>query len=161
MLGVHVQRAMFVLLLVSVPITVIWANMRPILIVLGQNPEVAREAGTYARFMIPSLFAYGLLQCLVKFLQTQSIVFPMMISSGSIALLHILICWALVFKSGLGFRGAAVANSLSYWLNVLFLVIYVKFSPSCSETWPGFTKESLHNVLDFVKLAIPSAVMVW
>ncbi|XP_031372435.1 protein DETOXIFICATION 16-like isoform X2 [Punica granatum] len=160
MLGVHTQRAMAILLLVSVPLAVIWANTEPILVAVGQETEIAQVAGTYARFMIPSLFAYGLLQCLVKFLQTQSIVFPMMISSGVVTLLHILICWALVFKSGLGFRGAAVANSISYWLNVLLMAIYVKFSPSCSKTWTGFSKEALHNVLTFIRLAIPSAVMV-
>lgn len=161
MLGVHMQRAMAILLLVSVPLAVIWANTGPILVAVGQDPDIAREAGIYARFMIPSLFAYGLLQCLIKFLQTQNIVFPMMISSGIVTLLHILVCWALVFKSGLGSRGAAVANSISYWLNVLFLVTYVKFAPPCSKTWTGFSKEALHNVLTFIRLAIPSAVMVW
>lgn len=161
LLGIHMQRAMFVLLLVSLPLAIIWANTGPILIALGQDPEISEEAERYARFMIPSLFAYGLLQCLVKFLQTQNIVFPMMISSGIATLLHILLCWILVFKSGLGSRGAALANSISYWINVLLLAIYVKFSSSCAKTWTGFSKEALHNILTFLILAIPSALMVW
>lgn len=161
MLGMHMQRAMFVLLLVSIPLAFIWANTGPILLAVGQDPDISAEAGVYARFMIPSLFAYGLLQCHVRFLQTQNIVFPMMISSGITALLHFLVCWILVFKSGLGNRGAALANSISYWINVLLLAIYVKFSPNCKKTWTGFSKESLHDVFNFIKLAIPSAVMVW
>ena len=155
------QRAMLVLVLVSIPLAVIWANTRAILTVLGQDPEIAAEAGLYARFMIPSLFAYGLVQCLVRFLQTQNIVFPMMVSCGFTALLHILICWVLVFKSGLGNRGAALANSISYWINVILLALYIKFSPSCSQTWRGFSKEALHNIPSFLRLAVPSAVMVW
>ncbi|KAK7314616.1 hypothetical protein VNO77_33143 [Canavalia gladiata] len=160
MLGIHLQRAMLILMTVSIPLAVIWANTRSILVFLGQDSEIAAEAGEYARFMLPSLFAYGLLQCLNRFLQTQNIVFPMMFSSGVTTLLHILVCWLLVFKSGLGNKGAAVANSISYWLNVTILSLYVKFSPSCAKTWTGFSKEALHNIPSFVKLAIPSAVMV-
>ncbi|KAF8407734.1 hypothetical protein HHK36_006869 [Tetracentron sinense] len=160
MLGIHMQRAMFVLLLACIPLVFIWANMGPILMAVGQDPDILAEAGLYARFMIPSIFAYALLQCHVGFLQTQNIVFPMMITSGITTLLHILICWILVFKSGLGNRGAAVANSISYWINVLLLALYVKFSPTCTKTWTGFSMEALHDVLNFIRLAIPSAVMV-
>ncbi|PON31482.1 Multi antimicrobial extrusion protein [Parasponia andersonii] len=160
MMGIHMQRAMVVVLLVSIPLAVIWANTEPILVTLGQDSDIAAEAGKYARFMVPSIFAHGLLQCLDRFLQTQNIVFPMMVSSGITTLLHILVCWVLVFKSGLGSRGAALANSFSYWINVLLLALYVKFSSLCSKTWTGFSKEALHNVVTFLKLAIPSAVMV-
>ncbi|XP_059630588.1 protein DETOXIFICATION 16-like isoform X1 [Cornus florida] len=160
MLGIHMQRAMLILLLVSIPLAFIWAYTGPILKALGQDPTISDEAGLYANFMIPSLSAYGLLQCLVRFLQTQNNVFPMMLSSGITTLLHILVCWVLVFKSGLGNRGAALANSISYWINVLFLALYVKFSPSCANTWTGFSKEALQNILTFLRLSVPSAVMV-
>ncbi|KAI6674235.1 hypothetical protein NL676_002141 [Syzygium grande] len=159
-LGIDMQRAMFILLLVSIPLACIWAYTRIILEAFGQQADIAEEAGTYARYMIPSLFAYGLLQCLVKFLQTQNIIFPMVLTSGAAALLHILICWVLVMKTGLGSRGAALANSISYWIDVLLMALYVKFSSSCSKTWTGFSKEAFHNILPFLRLAIPSAVMV-
>ncbi|XP_022135494.1 protein DETOXIFICATION 16-like isoform X1 [Momordica charantia] len=160
MLGIHLQRAMFVLLLVSVPLAVIWANTGEILKFLGQDAQISAEAGKYALCMIPSLFAFGLLQCLNRFLQTQNIVFPMMVSSGIAALLHILICWILIFKTGLEIRGAALANAISYWLNVLMLILYVKFSSSCSKSWTGFSMQAFHNIPYFLKLAIPSALMV-
>ncbi|XP_022738656.1 protein DETOXIFICATION 16-like [Durio zibethinus] len=159
-MGIHMQRAMFILMLVSIPLAIIWLNTRRILVLLGQDHDISKEAGEYACFMVPSLFAYGLLQCLVKFLQTQNIVFPMMISSGITTLLHILVCWVMVFKSGLGFKGAALANSISNWINVLLLVFYVKFSPSCAKTWAGFSKVAFHNIFTFLRLAIPSAIMV-
>ncbi|KAJ4838978.1 Protein DETOXIFICATION 16 [Turnera subulata] len=160
MLGIHMQRAMFVILLVSIPLSIIWANTKPILIFCGQQEDIAHVAGIYAQFMIPSLFAYGLLQCLNRFLQTQNIVFPVMLCSGIATLLHILLCWVLIFKCGLGTTGAALANNFSYWITVLLLAIYVKFSPSCAKTWTGFSKEALNNILTFFRLAIPSAVMV-
>ena len=161
MLGVHMQRAMLVLALVGVPLAVIWAYTGEILAALGQDPEISAQAGVYARWMIPVLFAYGLLQCLTRFLQTQNNVVPMMISSGITTFLHLLICWLLVFKSGLGHKGAALAMSISYWLNVILLALYVKFSPACKKTWTGFSSEALRDIFNFIKLAIPSAVMVW
>ncbi|WCJ40099.1 MATE efflux family protein [Euphorbia peplus] len=160
MMGIHMQRAMFVLIIVSIPLSIIWANTESILIACGQDISISIEAGIYARYMIPSIFAYGLLQCLNKFLQTQNIVFPMMFFSGITALTHVLVCWLLVFKSGLGSKGAALANDISYWVNVILLGMYVKFSGSCSKTWTGFSVEALQNIFGFLRLAIPSAVMV-
>ncbi|KAI3997131.1 hypothetical protein MKX01_008975 [Papaver californicum] len=160
MLGIHMQRGMLVLLLVSVPLAFVWANTGRILIAVGQDPEISAKAGVYARYMIPCLFAYGLLQCYIRFLQTQNIVFPMMISSAITALLHFLVCWVLVFKAGLGNRGAAMASSISYWINLILLVLYVKYSGKCERTWTGFSKEALHDILNFIRLAIPSAIMV-
>ncbi|XP_059287205.1 protein DETOXIFICATION 16-like [Lycium ferocissimum] len=159
MLGIHMQRAMLVLLLASVPLACIWANAGNILVVLGQDPEIAAEAGSYARYMIPTLFAYAFLQCLIRFLQSQNNVVPMMFSAGITAFLHLFSCWILIFKSGLGNKGAAVANAISYWINVLLLAAYVRTSPSCKNTWTGFSKEAFHDIWKYLRLAIPSAAM--
>ncbi|PSR87774.1 Protein DETOXIFICATION like [Actinidia chinensis var. chinensis] len=160
MLGIHTQRAMLTLLATTVPLSLLWFYTTTILTAFGQNPEISTQAGNFNRWMIPSLFAYALLQCLNRFLQTQNIVIPMMISSGVTILFHILLCWVFVFGIGLGSRGAALANVVSNWVNVVLLAVYVKFSPACAKTWTGFSGEALHDVISFVRLAIPSAVMI-
>ncbi|XLT53055.1 hypothetical protein HN873_045659 [Arachis hypogaea] len=160
MLGIHAQRAMLVLMIVCVPVSIIWANTKSILILFGQDHEISAEAGRFAQLIIPCLFAFGLLQCQTRFLQTQNIVIPMMFSSGATTVLHVVLCWVLVFKSGLGSRGAAISNCVAYWVNVLILALYIKFSPSCSQTWTGFSTEAFHGIPSFLRLAIPSAVMV-
>lgn len=161
MMGIHTQQAMLTLTALSMPLAFIWFYTATILTALGQDHDISTGAGTFNRWMIPSLFAYALLQCLNRFLQTQNIVVPMMISSGVTALLHILVCWVLVFGFGLGSKGAALANTFSNWVNVVLLGIYIKFSPVCVETWTGFSKEALNDVLGFLKIAIPSAIMIW
>jgi len=161
MLGIHTQRAMLTLLIVSIPLAIIWFYTGTLLLSLGQDAEISTGAGTFNRWLIPSLFAYGLLQCLNRLLQTQNNVFPMMLSSGATSLLHIIVCWGLVFKSGLGSKGAALAITISNWINVFMLAIYVKYSPTCAKTWTGFSKEALHDIFSFVKLAVPSAIMIW
>lgn len=161
MLGIHMQRSMIIILIMSVFLSIIWVNTEPILKAMHQDKAISKEAGSYARYMIPSLFAYGLLQCILKFFQTQKIVFPMVLSSGIAAMLHVLLCWLLVFKSNLGSRGAALAISISYWVNAILISLYVRFSSSCKQSWTGFSKMALHNLLEFLKLAVPSALMHW
>ncbi|KAI3817238.1 hypothetical protein L1987_11027 [Smallanthus sonchifolius] len=160
MLGIQMQRAMITLTALSIPLAIIWFYTTTIFIALGQDQEISTGAGTFIRWMIPSLFAYGVLQCLNRFLQTQNIVIPMMISSGVTALLHIFLCWLLVFKLGLEIKGAALANTISNWMNVILLGVYVKLSPACKHTWTGFSKEAMNDLLGFFKLAVPSAVMI-
>ncbi|KAJ6793452.1 protein DETOXIFICATION 16-like [Iris pallida] len=160
MLGIHMQRAILVLFIASIPLSLVWAYTSEILMAVGQNPEITKEAGIYACWLIPGLFAYGLLQCHVRFLQSQSIVMPLLITSGVTTLLHILVCWILVYACGLGTKGAALATSISYWINVFLLAVYIKFSQACKMTWTGFSREAFHDILDFLRLAVPSTFMI-
>ncbi|KAK7320143.1 hypothetical protein RJT34_04877 [Clitoria ternatea] len=118
------RRSMLVLMIVSIPLASVWASTKSILIFLCQNPEISAEAGKYVQLMVPSLLAYGLLQCQNRFIQTQNIVFPMELSSGVTTFLHLLVCWIMVFKSGLGSRGAALANSdlLNFCIQIISIM---------------------------------------
>ena len=144
----------------SAVVAVIWGYTGQILLLFGQDPEIAMEAGSYIRWLIPSLFVYGPLQCHVRFLQTQNMVLPVMLSSGVTALNHILVCWLLVYKLGLGNKGAALANTISYLTNVSILALYIRISPSCKSTWTGLSTEAFRDILGFLRLAVPSALMV-
>ncbi|XP_019256196.1 PREDICTED: protein DETOXIFICATION 16-like isoform X2 [Nicotiana attenuata] len=110
--------------------------------------------------MIPSIFAYGLLECQIRFLQAQNNVRPKMLSTGVTLLLHVFSCWILVLKIGLGSKGAALANATSYWINVFLLAAYVRISPSCKSTWTGFSTEPFTDIPRYLRLAIPSALMI-
>lgn len=161
MVGIYLQRGMLVLFLTAVPVSLVWYNMTRILIALGQDPEIAAKSGEYAFFLIPSLFAYAAIQPLVKFLQAQSLVAVMSFSSlTTLCFFHIPLCYLLIFKFGLGFHGAAMATSISNWVNVTILATYVKLSPRCKETWTGFSKAAFQDLVPLFHLAIPSAVMV-
>ncbi|CAL5038402.1 unnamed protein product [Urochloa decumbens] len=160
LLGIYKQRAMLLLTFVSVPLAIVWFYTGDILLLFGQDADIAAEAGAYARWMIPALFAYGLLQCHVRFLQTQNVVQPVMVSAGAAAACHLVVCWLLVYTLGMGSKGAALSNAISYWLNVAVLAVYVRVSSVCKETWTGFSTEAFRDVLSFFRLAIPSALMV-
>uniref|UniRef100_A0A1D1Y895 MATE efflux family protein 9 n=2 Tax=Anthurium amnicola TaxID=1678845 RepID=A0A1D1Y895_9ARAE len=159
-LGSHTYKAILTLLLVCIPISFLWASMGKFLSLIGQDPLISREAGKYAAWMIPSLFAFATSQPLARFLQAQSLTFPLLLGSFATLCLHVPLCWVLVFKSGLGNAGASLAIGISYWVNVLILGLYVYYSSSCKATRAPVTREAFQNVNEFLRLAIPSAVMI-
>ncbi|XP_042024262.1 protein DETOXIFICATION 16-like [Salvia splendens] len=160
MLGVYTQRGVVVVLALSVGLAVVWYNTSFILVGLGQDHDISAEAGVFNRWMIPSLFAYGILQCLIRFLQTQNIVLPMVVTSAVTSVFHVFLCWLLVFKLEFGSRGAAMATVASYWINVVLLALYVNFSSACAECFTGFSREAFHDIVGFLRLAVPSALMI-
>ncbi|CAM0884759.1 unnamed protein product [Alopecurus aequalis] len=138
LLGVYKQRAMLVLALACVPIAVIWANTTQILLFLGQDRSIAVE-GRRIR---------------------ASIVVPVMASSAATTLSHIVVCWALVHKAGMGSKGAALSSAVSYCTNLAILSLYTRLSGACKRTWTGFSMEAFKELRQFAELALPSAMMV-
>jgi len=67
----------------------------------------------------------------------------------------------LVHYTALGFKGAPLAASISLWISFLMLAIYVICAKKFEHTWGGFSFESFHYILHDLKLALPSAAMVW
>ncbi|VAI80649.1 unnamed protein product [Triticum turgidum subsp. durum] len=161
LLGVYKQRAMLVLTLACVPIALVWANTARFLLLLGQDPAIAAEAGAYARWLIPALVPYVPLTCHIRFLQTQSIVLPVMASSTVTSLSHVAVCWALVHKAGMGSKGAALATAVSYSTNLAILSLCTRLSGACKRTWTGFSMQAFKELRQFADLAVPSAMMVW
>jgi multidrug resistance protein, MATE family len=160
-LGLDTYRAVVTLLVVCVPLSLLWVFMDKILVLIGQDPLISQGAGRYMVWLIPGLFANAVIQPLTKFLQTQSLIYPLLLSSAATAAVHVPLCYVMVFKTGLGYTGAALTISISYWLNVAMLVGYIAFSSSCKETRARPTVEVFRGVDAFLRLALPSALMMW
>ncbi|EOA34629.1 hypothetical protein CARUB_v10022192mg, partial [Capsella rubella] len=159
-LGVHTYTGIFSLFLVCIPLSVLWTYMGDILSAIGQDPLVAQEAGRFATWLIPALFGYATLQSLVRFFQAQSLILPLIMSSISALCVHIVLCWSLVFKFGLGSLGAAIAIGASYWLNVTVLGLYMMFSSSCSKSRAPISMSVFKGMGEFFRFGIPSASMI-
>ncbi|KAI5021193.1 hypothetical protein ZWY2020_055038 [Hordeum vulgare] len=145
---------------VSVLISVLWLFTEPLLVCLHQEPEVSRAAAEFIRYQIPGLFAYSFLQCLLRYVQTQCIVVPLVVCSMVPFLLHICLNYLLVNVLGLGLTGASLAISATFWVSCLMLLAYVMASKEFDGTWKGFSAEAFSYVLPTIKLAMPSAIMV-
>lgn len=160
-LGIQTGTAILCLGLVCIPLSLILLYMGKILVLVGQDPIISQEAGKFGTWLIPALFGYGTLQPLTKYFQTQSLIIPLLVSSCTCFCCHVPLCWALVFKSGLGHLGAALAIGISYWLNVILLVLHMTYSPACESTRVRISFDLIRGWREFLRFAIPSAVMIW
>ncbi|KAJ1443211.1 Multi antimicrobial extrusion protein [Sesbania bispinosa] len=158
-IGNYTCCAIVTLILVCLPISLLWIFMDKMLLMLGQDPEISHAAREYCICLIPALFGYAVLQSMIRYFQTQSMIFPMVFSSIAVLCLHVPICWGLVFKLGLGHVGAAFAIGISYWLNVIGLGIYMKYSTACEKTKIVFSSNALLSIAEFCQYAIPSGLM--
>ncbi|KAK8480156.1 hypothetical protein V6N12_018660 [Hibiscus sabdariffa] len=159
-LGLYTYSAIISLVLVCPPICVLWIFMDKLLPLVGQGSLISYKARQYSLWLIPGLFASAILKPLTRYLQMQSLILPMLFTAISILCFHVPVCWILVFKSDLGAAGAAMATSLSTWLNVILLGIYVRYSSTCEKTRSPLSKDAFLGVPQFFRLAVPSAAMV-
>ncbi|KAH7293574.1 hypothetical protein KP509_28G031400 [Ceratopteris richardii] len=159
LVGLYLQTGLIISNATAVFASFLCGYMDVLLRAVGLDERISEEAGSYAKFLIPSLLAQASLQPLIRLLQVQSIVYPMVLSSGTAILIHVLLCWYLVLKTSLGFTGAALSTSICTWINVILLYGYVIFSPACSITRTPLSLQSFKYAKKFSKLAIPSAAM--
>ncbi|XP_061354345.1 protein DETOXIFICATION 19-like [Gastrolobium bilobum] len=159
-LGIYLQASSIISLIFSIIISIIWFYTEHILVLLHQSHDIAKTAALYMKFLVPGLFAYSILQNILRFLQTQSVVLPLVVLSGVPVLVHIGIAYGLVQWTGLSFTGAPIAASISLWISMILLALYVMYAKKFKQTWEGFSMHSLHYVFTNMKLALPSAAMV-
>ncbi|KAJ0095834.1 hypothetical protein Patl1_15214 [Pistacia atlantica] len=159
-LGIQTHTAMFSLILVCFPVSILWINVGKLLILMGQDPLISTESGKFTVWLVPALFGYAALQPLVRYFQVQSLITPLLMSSCVTICFHIFISWALILEFELNNIGAALAIGMSYWLNVLLLGLYMMYSSSCEKTRVPVSMELFRGIGEFFRLAIPSAFMV-
>ncbi|KAL3502070.1 hypothetical protein ACH5RR_036519 [Cinchona calisaya] len=160
MLGIYLQRSTILLSLTGVLLTIIYVFSKPILIFLGQSPQIASAAALFVYGLIPQIFAYAVNFPIQKFMQAQSIVQPSAYISTATLVLHLLLSWVAVYKIGLGLLGASLVLSISWWIIVVGQFIYIVKSEKCKNTWTGFSLQAFSGLGGFFKLSAASAVML-
>ncbi|KAG0240789.1 hypothetical protein BGW41_006647 [Actinomortierella wolfii] len=160
-LGLHLQRAILILMLLFVPIAGVWLSSTHIFALLGQEPDVAEHAAIFLRGLLPGAPAYLIFECVKKYLQAQGIMHAstlvLLIASPINILLNYLLVWNKYI--GMGYIGAPIATSLSYWTMLGLLILYIRFVDG-SAGWGGWSRDALTGWPAFMKLAIPGALMV-
>lgn len=145
--------AIFLLLLVSLPISFLWLNVDKILIHFGQQRDISIVAKTYLFHLLPDLILTSLLCPLKAYLTSQSITLPIMFTSALALSLHIPINFMLAKAKGL--EGVAMAIWITDLLVVILLVVYVLVIENGKEgTWNegGWWDQRVHDWFGFLKL---------
>ena len=161
MLGIYLQSSCIISFIFSIIISIIWFYTEPILVLLHQSQDIARAAALYMKFLIPGLFAFGTLRNMLRFLQTQSVVMPLVVLSAIPAIFHVGIAYGFVQWSGLNFKGGPVATSISLWISMILVGFYILYAKKFKNTWRGFSMQSFQYFFTNMKLALPSAAMLW
>ncbi|XP_057457862.1 protein DETOXIFICATION 40-like [Lotus japonicus] len=160
MLGIYLQRSTILLSLAGLVLTLVYIFSEPILIFLGESPQIASAAALFVWGLIPQIFAYAVNFPIQKFLQAQSIVAPSAYISAATLVLHLLLSWVAVYEVGLGLLGASLVLSLSWWIIVIAQYVYILKSERCKRTWQGFSWQAFSELPEFFKLSAASAVML-
>ncbi|RLM86464.1 protein DETOXIFICATION 40-like [Panicum miliaceum] len=160
MLGVYLQRATVLLTAAGLPRAAAYAFSEPILLLLGQSPEIAGAPAEFAYGLVPQIFAFAANCPIQKFLQAQSIVAPRAYILAASLVLLVALSWLATYWLGLGLLGASLSLSLTWWVLVLGQFAYIVWSPRCRDTWASFTWAAFAYLPGFPKLSAASAVML-
>ncbi|KAG7217256.1 hypothetical protein INR49_027800 [Caranx melampygus] len=136
--GVILQRSSLILLLFCLPCWGLLINAQNLLLLIQQEDEVARIAQLYVMAFIPAVPALFLHQLQVAYLQNQGIILPQMYTAAAANILN------------LGFNYVLI-SSLS--LGVIWKKLHV-------QTWGGWSTDCLQDWGSYMKLALPSMLMV-
>jgi MATE family multidrug resistance protein len=151
--GLHLQRMVLLMLLVTVPIGAVWSCSGWILAALVPEKELAYLAGSYLRILLAGTPGYAVFEAAKRFTQAQGLFNASLYVLIASTPLNIAFNYVFVFVLDWDLKGAALAT--------FFLWIYVYFvAPASLECWGGFTKAAFKNWGPMIRLALPGIVMV-
>ncbi|KAJ9477884.1 Ethionine resistance-conferring protein 1 [Pseudozyma hubeiensis] len=138
--GLWTQRMGVILMAILPLIFAVWLNAEPILVRIGQDPEVAYLAGRYLSVLAFGLPGYALFETCRRYLQAQGLMHAptivLMFVSPLNAIANYLLVWG-PESIRLGFIGAPLASALSMWLMAILCFLQCVVAPR--DAWDGFT----------------------
>ncbi|XP_066058178.1 multidrug and toxin extrusion protein 2-like [Chamaea fasciata] len=158
--GTILQRGILILLLFCFPCWALFINTERILLLIRQDPEVSRLTQLYVMIFIPALPAAFLYQLLTRYLLSQEIIMPQVVTGIAANVLNAAMNAFLLYALKLGMVGSAWANMVSQYTQVILLVLYMWWKKIHVKTWGGWSRECLVDWGSFIWLAVPGMVMM-
>ncbi|KAI1762903.1 multidrug and toxin extrusion protein [Hypoxylon sp. FL1150] len=159
LVGLQLQRMMYFLWSLIIPIAVLFFFAKDILLHIVPDPQSAELAGLYLRIVIAGVPGFAAFESGKRFVQSQGLFIATTYVLLIAAPINIFVNWLLVWHFGWGFIGAPISVALTQTLMPLLLLAYVFFVDG-SQCWGGFTRRALTNWGPMIKLALPGMVMV-
>nr|XP_054503075.1 multidrug and toxin extrusion protein 2-like [Agelaius phoeniceus] len=158
--GTILQRGILILLLFCFPCWALFINTESILLLIRQDPEVSRLTQLYVMIFIPALPAAFLYQLLTRYLLSQEIIMPQVVTGIAANILNAAMNAFLLYALKLGMVGSAWANMVSQYTQAILLVLYMWWRKIHVKTWGGWSRECLVDWGSFIWLAVPGMVMM-
>ncbi|KAJ4480198.1 mate-domain-containing protein [Lentinula aciculospora] len=148
LVGLETQRMMLIVGFALIPIVTLWLNAEAVLLKLNQEPEVARLAALYLRYMCIGLPAFTFNCVSRRYLQCQGLFSVPTRIIIVVAPINVLLNYILVWgpsPTRVGFIGAPIATSISYYLLAISYIIYGVFWAD-RKAWYPITMRNLQGV---------------
>ncbi|KAM9254102.1 LOW QUALITY PROTEIN: multidrug and toxin extrusion protein 1-like [Dugong dugon] len=156
--GVILQRDALILLLSCFPCWALFLSTELMLLLFQR--DLAMLTQTYVMIFIPALPVTFLYTLQVKYLLTQVIILPQIITGVVANLVNALTNYLFLQQLNLGVMGSALANTISQFILALLLFLYIFWRKLLQATWEGWSFECLEDWASFLQLAIPSMLML-
>jgi len=124
LMGIFLQRGVVILCLASTLASVAFYFTETVLLALGQNPELSKNAAGFVQYQIPGIYSYAVCMAFQRFLSAQETTSPLFWISAAALPVHIWLTLHLVRGMGLGKEGAAIAWSISFTFRAVALCGY-------------------------------------
>ncbi|KAL2634656.1 hypothetical protein R1flu_006135 [Riccia fluitans] len=160
LIGLTLQRTILVLFCACLPISILWMNMKKLLMLCGQKEDILAVAHTFLMFSLPDLAAQAILNPMRIYLRSQQITKPLTYCAGLALALHVPINLFLVKFLGMHVKGVALSTAWTDFNLVLFLLAYLLYSGRYKETWEGWSLEAFRELWPLLRLALPSCASV-
>jgi len=167
LVGRNYHRGLFCILVVLIPVLVLLAFTKPILVYCGIDEMAAEYAWQYIEYAYPSFFFYGFFDCTKSFLYAQKIFKPILYTQTITTALHFFWAWLFITKFEMGPIGAAIAKNIYEFSNMLGLFIYIHYSESVKGWTPFSSIEWRRDVFVwaefkvFLSVVIPMAALLF
>ncbi|CAN8102741.1 unnamed protein product [Discula destructiva] len=159
LVGLQIQRMVFFLLLLFLPLIVLWAYSTELLAMMIPEYRTAELAGTYLKIYLLGVPAFIVFEGGKRFVQAQGLFHATTYVLLIAAPLNVFLNWWFVWHLGLGFVGAPISVVITQNLLPLLLIAYVYFVDG-RQCWGGFSKRALTNWGPMIRLSIPGMIMV-
>ncbi|XP_072325956.1 multidrug and toxin extrusion protein 1-like [Scyliorhinus torazame] len=159
-IGVILQRGILILMITCFPCWALFINTEHILLALRQSPQVAKLTQLYVWIFIPGLPATFLYQLEIRYLQNQGIILPQVFTGLTANIFNAVVNYLLLYVLTLGVPGSAAANVVSQYCQAILLFGYIRWKKLYVGTWTGWSTDCLQEWGNFVRLAVPSMLML-
>lgn len=153
MVNIYFQQCTAMVLAMSIPILLFWCYSASIFKIVVPEKELLNLAQLYLRYLSFGAPGYIFFETGKRFLQCQGIYTAGQYCLFFVAPLNIFLTYILVWneKIGLGYIGAPISISISYWLMSILLMFYVILIDG-NKCWCGIEIKQLFNIREWLSM---------
>ncbi|KAF4446979.1 hypothetical protein F53441_9450 [Fusarium austroafricanum] len=157
--GLHVQRMLLLMAVVTIPVGAIWISSPAFLSLILKQEHLAVKAGSFLRVSLLGIPGYASFEALKRFLQAQGDFNTGMAVLVICAPINALLSWLFAFRLNMGLEGAALGAAVANTLRPTILLICIFFKKSTHECWPGFTRRAFRGWGPLVRLSVAGSAV--